>query len=563
MTLKLKFRPCRGPGPVLFGAVWLFLHFLPGTAGAALGGRTAGESPGLWAARGVTRAYFGGNEDMPFPADYDGDGTTDISIFRPAGGLWAVRGITRVYFGGETDRPVPSDYDGDGRSDIAIFRAGSGLWAVRAVTRVYFGASGDRPSPADFSGDRTTDIAIYRPGRGLWAVRGVTRVYFGGENDQPVSADYLGNGTADIAVFRPAVGLWSVRGGDRTYFGREGDWAWPASDPGRPETQPAIFRPSSGLWAVRGETRVYFGRDGDIPVPGDYDGDGGVEFAVSRGLRSPDDDGLVFAVFGDTHIGLAVEGEPVDYDDISREVVDLIRSFQPEITFHTGDAVENGCASGQWDEFFDIISHLHRTDDDFFLSIGNHDTGCAEEWLARFNFPGYRHFYSIRHRGIYFIVLRVPRLSNTAEYWPGSLQYSWLAEELQQAANDPETRFILVFMHVPLYACSETKGNTEGDPVLTPLFDEYNVDAVFSGHHHNYQRSKPIRSGAENPEGTTYVVTSGGGSHLREPRPRWYTETARREYHAIKGCAAGDYIEFEVYNIERQIIDSFILQSRR
>lgn len=46
--------------------------------------------------------------------DYNGDGTSDIAVFRKDSGLWAVRGITRAYFGGSADSPVPGDYDGDG-----------------------------------------------------------------------------------------------------------------------------------------------------------------------------------------------------------------------------------------------------------------------------------------------------------------------------------------------------------------------------------------------------------------------------------------------------------------
>jgi hypothetical protein len=33
-------------------------------------------------------------------ADFNGDGTNDIGIFRPSIGLWAIRGGARVYFGG-------------------------------------------------------------------------------------------------------------------------------------------------------------------------------------------------------------------------------------------------------------------------------------------------------------------------------------------------------------------------------------------------------------------------------------------------------------------------------
>jgi hypothetical protein len=83
---------------------------------------------------------------LPAPgADFTGDGTNDVGIFRPSTGLWAIRGVTRVYFGTIDDKPVPGDYNGDGTSEIAIFRDRSGLWAVRDLTRVYFGNIDDIP----------------------------------------------------------------------------------------------------------------------------------------------------------------------------------------------------------------------------------------------------------------------------------------------------------------------------------------------------------------------------------------------------------------------------------
>lgn len=73
--------------------------------------------------------------------DYNGDGTSDIAIFRGSSGLWSVRGVTRAYFGTSGDIPAPGDYNGDGATDIGIFRIG--LWAIRDLSRVYFGGSGD------------------------------------------------------------------------------------------------------------------------------------------------------------------------------------------------------------------------------------------------------------------------------------------------------------------------------------------------------------------------------------------------------------------------------------
>jgi len=80
-------------------------------------------------------------------ADFDGDGTNDIAVFRPSNGLWAVRGGGNYYFGGSGDQPMPGDYDGDGTVDIAIFRPSNGLWAVRGGDRVYFGGPTDQPIP--------------------------------------------------------------------------------------------------------------------------------------------------------------------------------------------------------------------------------------------------------------------------------------------------------------------------------------------------------------------------------------------------------------------------------
>jgi glycosyl hydrolase family 64 (putative beta-1,3-glucanase) len=224
------------------------------------------ESSGLWAIRGITRVYFGGTSDQPVPGDYDGNGTTDIGIFRPASGLWAARGVTRTYFGASADTPRPGDYNGDGTTEPGIFRESSGLWAIRGVTRVYFGTTGDTPVPGWYEGGMTEEIALFRPASGLWAIRNVTRAYFGGTGDTPKSGNYNGDGAWDIGIFRPASGLWAIRGLTRAYFGSASDQPVPADYRGTGADEMGIFRSSSGLWAVRGVTRVYFGGLNDFPV---------------------------------------------------------------------------------------------------------------------------------------------------------------------------------------------------------------------------------------------------------------------------------------------------------
>lgn len=229
---------------------------------------------GLWAVRGLGRTYLGQAGNIPAVGDYDGDGITDISVFRPQSGLWVVKNLTRFYFGSNGDIPVPGDYSGSGITSAGIFRPASGLWAVRGLTRVYFGQAGDLPVPGDYAGKGVKEIAIFRPSTGLWAIRGATRAYFGRSGDRPVPGAYrwYASGRAvshfrdEFAIFRPATGLWAIRGWSRFYFGRTGDTPVIGDFTGNLLGDIGIFRPSSGLWAVRGATRVYFGTTGDIPV---------------------------------------------------------------------------------------------------------------------------------------------------------------------------------------------------------------------------------------------------------------------------------------------------------
>ncbi len=227
---------------------------------------------GMWAIRGVTNVYYGTLNDIPTPADYDGDGSTDIAIFRLSSGMWAIRDISRIYYGNPSDLPVPADYDGDGFFDIGIFRPPNGLWAIRALSRTYFGAGQDQAIPGDYDGDGCADIAVFRSAIHMWALRDITREYFGIPNDKAVPADYDGDGITDIAVYRSyysapfGLALWAVKDVTRVYVGQPGDHPVPADYDGDGLSQISIFRSYYGLWAIPGWSRLYYGSRGDIPV---------------------------------------------------------------------------------------------------------------------------------------------------------------------------------------------------------------------------------------------------------------------------------------------------------
>ncbi len=218
--------------------------------------------------------------------DYDGDGTSDIGVFRPSSGLWAIRDVTRAYWGRNGDIPVPGDYNANGTTDIGAYRPSTGYWFIKDVTKVFWGKPNDDvPAAGDFDGDGSTDIGVYRQSSGLWAIRGVTRAYWGkaGENDEPLPGDYSGDGTANIGCYRPSTGYWFIKDLTKVFWGKPNDdLPAPGSYDAERKWKASVFRQSSGLWAVRGVSRAYWGRTGDIPVPGDYGGYGRDQIGAYR-----------------------------------------------------------------------------------------------------------------------------------------------------------------------------------------------------------------------------------------------------------------------------------------
>ena len=229
-------------------------------------------------------------------SDFDGDGKSDVSVFRPNGGIWYIlgsqSGFSGAAFGLSTDKIVPADYDGDGKTDIAVYR--SGTWYLNrsslGFTGIGFGAADDIPVPADYDGDGKADLAVFRPSTGVWYLQrttlGFTGIAFGQAGDVPVAADYDGDGKADIAVFRS--GTWylnrSQLGFTGIAFGQSGDKPVAADYDGDGKADVAVFR--NGTWYLNrsqlGFTGVAFGLGTDVPAPADYDGDGKTDIAVFR-----------------------------------------------------------------------------------------------------------------------------------------------------------------------------------------------------------------------------------------------------------------------------------------
>jgi hypothetical protein len=242
-------------------------------------------------------------------ADFDGDGKSDLSVFRGSEGNWYVNrstsGFWAMNWGLSGDVLVPGDYDGDGKADTAIFRASANagdpdFYVLNSngftVSGVAWGTTGDIPFVADYDGDGKTDFCIRRSSNNTFYVlhaNGTSRDYtFGLAGDKPVTGDYDGDGKADFGVFRPSTSTWYIaKSTDNSVitsqWGLSTDIPVFADYDGDNKDDIAVFRPSDGTWYIQkssgGTSFIPFGANGDIPVPGDYDGDGKDDPAVYRG----------------------------------------------------------------------------------------------------------------------------------------------------------------------------------------------------------------------------------------------------------------------------------------
>ncbi len=230
----------------------------------------------------IQATTFGLATDLITPADYDGDGRTDINVFRPSGGEWywinSSNGTFQgARFGSPGDIPVPADYDGDGPADLSVFRPTNGTWyrinsLTKIVHSIQFGMLGDVPVPADFDGDDRADVNVFRKTDGSWhrinsINNAIVSTLFGLNGDLPVPADFDGDGRADISVFRPSNGTWYRID----------------STPGCVVIAKSEARAASSSVQAQGcFVQTQFGLPGDRPLVGDFNGDRRADITVFR-----------------------------------------------------------------------------------------------------------------------------------------------------------------------------------------------------------------------------------------------------------------------------------------
>ncbi|MEA1978265.1 MAG: metallophosphoesterase family protein [Chloroflexota bacterium] len=271
-------------------------------------------------------------------------------------------------------------------------------------------------------------------------------------------------------------------------------------------------------------TYHYRVEDDGIPLSAD---------AAFRTAAGPDQTNFTFAAFGDTRT----------QHQIHQEVVDSIVAIEPDFVLHTGDLVYMGNMFSYWETFFEIEKELMARAP-IFPALGNHEIN-HQHYFDLFYLPGNERWYTFDYGNARFFSLQVDGI---VDFGPESEQYDWLERELE-ATTQP---WLFVYFHIPPYTSSREEPDIEQDvrQALTPLFEQYGVDVVFAGHHHNYERNEV--------NGVTYIVTGGGGAPLCVMEEPELTRTAFAvAYHFVLLEVDGNHLEATVLSSQGRILDEF------
>lgn len=248
---------------------------------------------------------------------------------------------------------------------------------------------------------------------------------------------------------------------------------------------------------------------------------------------------VCFAVIGDSGDGNAKQYE------LARWMVEYRKKFPFSFVTMLGDNIYGADKAGDFENKFELPYKALLDDGvSFYATLGNHDhpNQC---FYKLFNMKGQR-YYAFTKSNVRFFVLDSNYMSQE--------QLEWLEKELRNSALP----WKICYFHHPLYSSGEAHGSdTDLRLLLEPLFVKYNVDVVFAGHEHFYERIKPQKG--------IYYFISGAASKLRRNninRTKLMDAGFDQDLSFMLVEVAGDGLYFQVISRTGKTVDSGVIHRR-
>lgn len=260
-----------------------------------------------------------------------------------------------------------------------------------------------------------------------------------------------------------------------------------------------------------------------------------------------------FCIVGDT------ESRP----HVNHRLGELMWDERPNFIMHLGDVTDGGQEAHKFEwnyEYFTGITPV-ASRIPFFPVPGNGESDLY--WYNRYHrLPDPEAYYSFRYGNAEFFMLN----SNArSELQKGEAQYEWLKTQLARSTAKWK---IVAHHHCPVSSDENDFGDTwkgetsrRSDPRFDDLIDLYEseeVDVVFFGHVHAYERSWPLKDGQVDQEnGVVYIKSGGGGGNLEDftPTPSWFSNKVQRGNHFCKVDIFDGTFSFRMYDLEGRLKD--------
>ena len=274
-------------------------------------------------------------------------------------------------------------------------------------------------------------------------------------------------------------------------------------------------------------------------------------------------------------ISIADHGDSSEGMDVSEAI---ISDSEARLVTISGDISYADGEQSAWDDWFNVQQDS-MTVIPWMTGVGNHENEPG------YGFTPYEHrfdsdgqiesetfWYNRIVPGVHMIFM-----STEHDYEPGSVQYSWLEQELQ-SVDRSNTPFVIVYGHSPMYSSNSYHGSeVELRTAVEQLYVDYGVDFVIAGHDHFYERTWPVSAEVVMDRGDGFdrfargeapihlVIGMAGRSayeDLDEPQPEWSAYRENSTYGWTRWVYDGDAREISVifYRLDGSIGDEFTLQ---
>lgn len=262
-----------------------------------------------------------------------------------------------------------------------------------------------------------------------------------------------------------------------------------------------------------------------------------------------------FVVFGDT------EARP----HVNQRLAQLVWAERPDFLVHLGDITDGGQKDHKfewnYEYFYGMGPLLSRVPT---VPVAGNGESDLYWYRAYHHLPDDEDVYSFSSGDVRFFMLNSNKKD---EFAPGGRQYRWLEKEL---ASCTEKWKCVAYHHASFSSDEDDYGDTwSGKPstlgdtktqAITPLFETYGVDLVFSGHLHGYERTWPMREGkAVSANGVRYIVAGGAGGNLEDfsPTRNGFTTKLLRDHHYLKLDVLEGSLHYKMYDLEGRLVDFF------